>query len=91
MHRPLNALGSIGLLPVSTILNGNTWNTTHDLSIVGSFGVSRSVDTATYNGYNIVPPYSRAVNNTNIPYAQQLPITAMGGLTYSYSNQNMYS
>ena len=31
------------------------------------------------------------VNNTNIPYAQQLLVTAMGGPTYTYAGKNMCS
>ena len=44
----------------------------------------------------MTPIYSRAVNSTNMPYAQQPPITAMGGPTYTYANmssqaQNAYT
>ena len=46
---------------------------------------------ATYNGCTMAPPYSGAVNGTNMPYAQQLPITTTGGPTYTYTNQNVYS
>ena len=90
MRRPLNVLGSIGLLVVSTDSSGNVWTTTHNPSRVGCFGINRSVDVVTYNSYNMAPPYSGAVNNTNTLYAQQLPITTIGGLTYMYSNQNTY-
>ena len=75
---------------VSTKPSGNAWNKTHDPPIMGSFGMNGSADVVTYNGYNMVPPYLGAVNSTNTPYAQQPPITAMGGPTYTYSNQNMY-
>ena len=39
----------------------------------------------------MAPPYLGAVNITNTPYAQQPPITNVGGPTYTYANQNMYS
>ena len=58
---------------------------------MGSFGIDGNVDTVTYNGYNMTPLYLRAVNNTNTPFAQQSPITAIGGPMYNYSNQNIYS
>ena len=91
IRKPPNVRENIGLPVVSTNPNGNTWNTIHDPPVVGSFRISRSVDIVTYNGYNVAPPSSGAVNNTNIPYAQQLPITTTGGPMYNYSNQNMYS
>ena len=53
--------------------------------------MNRNVDATTYNGYTIAPPYTRAVNSTNMLYAQQLPIIAMGGPTYTYTNQNTCS
>ena len=39
----------------------------------------------------MAPPYSGVVNKTNTPYAQQPPITTVGGPTYTYTNQNIYS
>ena len=39
---------------------------------------------------NMAPPYLGAVSSTNIPYVRKLPITTMGGPTYTYSNQNIY-
>ena len=83
--------GSSGLSVVPTNLSGNVWNTTHDPPVVGSFGIGVSADTVTCNGYNMAPPYSRAVNNTNISFTQQLIVTAIGGPTYNYSNQTMHS
>ena len=61
----------------------------HDQPVVGNYGTNG--DVAAYNGYPLIPPYSRAVNSTNIPYTQQLPITIMGGPTYMYASQNMSS
>ena len=37
--------------------------------VVDGYSVIRSVDAATYNDYAMAPPYSGAVNNTNMPYA----------------------
>ena len=90
MRRTPSVLGSIGLPIVSTNPGGNAWNTTHDPPVMGSFGMNRSADAVTYNAYNMAPPYLGAVNSTNIPYAQQLAITAIRGSTYTYPNQNMY-
>ena len=91
MRRPPNTPGSIRLPAVPTNLSGNAWNITHDPPMMSSFGINRSVDAVTYNGYNMMPPYLGAVNNTNIPLTQQLPIITIGGPTYNYSNQIMYS
>ena len=49
-----------------------------------------SMDAGIYNNYTIAPPYLGVVNNTDTPYAQQPPTTAVGGLTYTYVNQIMY-
>ena len=89
MLRPANAPGSIGLPAVSTNLSGNEWKTTHDLLLVGSFGMNGSVDKSKYNDYTIALLYLGVVNSTNTLYAQQPPIIAVGRLTYTYANQNM--
>ena len=39
----------------------------------------------------MAPPYLGEVNSTNMPYAQQLPVTAIEGQAYTYANQSMYS
>ena len=91
MQRPPNVPGCIGLPPVSTSPNGNTWNTTNDPSVIGNFGVSRSVDAAMYNGYNMAPLYLGVVTNSNMLFTQQPLVTTMGRQIYNYSNQNSYS
>ena len=91
MHWPPNVLGSIGLPTVSTNPSGNAWNTTHDAPVVGSYGMNKNTDAAIYNSYTMAPPNSGVVNNTNMTYAQQPPIIAIGGPTYTCADQNMYS
>ena len=70
MNRPPNVPGSIGLPTLSTNPNRNTWNTTHNPLAVGGYGMNENVDAAMYNGYAMAPPYSGAVNSTNMPYTQ---------------------
>ena len=89
MRRPPIISGNIGLPIVSINPAENAWNITHDPPIVGGCGISGNMDPATYNGYTMAPPYSRAVNSTNMSYAQQSPIIATGGLTYTYTKQSV--
>ena len=69
--------------------NGNARNTTYDQPIAGGHGISG--DATIYNGYSIIPPYSGAVNSTNVLYSQQPLIIGMGGPTYMNGSQNMSS
>ena len=89
IRRPPNVPGSIGLLVLSTNPSGSAWNTIHDPPVMGSYGMNESLDVGTYNGYALAPPYSRARNSTNLPYAQQPLVTAIGRPTYMHANQNI--
>ena len=89
MCEPPNVSGSTGLPARSTNPSGNTWNIIHDQPVGSGYGTNG--DVATYNGYPVIPSISGTVNSNNTPYAQQSPITAMGGPTYTYVSQNMSS
>lgn len=93
MHRRPKILRSIGLPIIPTNPNANAWNTPHDLPIMSDLGVNGNMNSPTHNDYNVVPPSSGVVNNTNTLFVQlQLPMTnatAIGGPMHNYPSQTI--
>ena len=95
MCRSPNTPESIGLPVIPTNSNANMWKTPHNLPTIGRFGGSGNIESHTYNGCNMVPPYLGAVNDTNSSFVQQQPpmtnATAIGGSMHNYPSQTIYS